>query len=122
MAGVEASWPHRARSFRPPRTLAAPFPPLQVRKHVRVRERVAQARLAPADRVASTAPGSLYGAAAANVPGAGEYDPELPAKHVAGAVKLQQAYRRRQSRGIFAARNDQKDQSRHSRHKGYNGQ
>ena len=45
---------------------------------------------------------SLYGAAAASVPGAGEYNPEKHDK-IKGLVKLQACVRRRQSRGIFAA-------------------
>jgi hypothetical protein len=45
---------------------------------------------------------SLYGAAAASVPGAGEYNPEMHDK-IKGLVKLQACVRRRQSRGIFAA-------------------
>ena len=40
------------------------------------------------DRFAGTTPGSLYGAAAASVPGAGEYNPEMNDK-IKGLVKLQ---------------------------------
>ena len=53
------------------------------------------------NRFAGKTPGSLYGAAAASVPGAGEYNPVTAAK-IKGVVKLQAVIRRRQSRGIFA--------------------
>ena len=56
------------------------------------------------DRFAGKTMGSVYGAVAANVPAGGEYDPEEPQPFVAGVIRLQQAIRRRQSRGIFAAR------------------
>ena len=46
---------------------------------------------------------SLYGAAAASVPGAGDYNPVPTTAHIKGVVKLQAVIRRRQSRGIFAA-------------------
>ena len=55
------------------------------------------------DRFAGTTPGSLYGAAAASVPSAGEYNPEMNDK-IKGLVKLQACVRRRLSRGIFAER------------------
>ena len=55
------------------------------------------------DRFAGTTPGSLYGAAAAGVPSAGEYNPEMNDK-IKGLVKLQACVRRRLSRGIFAER------------------
>ena len=54
------------------------------------------------DRFSGKTPGSVYGATAASVPGVGEYNPST-AQKVKGATKLQAAYRRRQSRGIFAA-------------------
>ena len=53
------------------------------------------------DRFAGKA--SLYGAAAASVPGAGDYNPVPTTAHIKGVVKLQAVIRRRQSRGIFAA-------------------
>ena len=51
------------------------------------------------DRFGAAMPGSVYAASAA--PGVGTYTPSERAK-VRGAVKLQKAIRRRQSRGIFA--------------------
>ena len=53
------------------------------------------------NRFAGKTPGSLYGAAAAGVPDAGEYNP-VTADKIKGVVKLQAVVRRRQSRGIFA--------------------
>ena len=55
------------------------------------------------DRFAGTTPGSVYAAAAAGVPSAGEYEPEMHDK-IKGLVKLQACVRRRLSRGIFRER------------------
>ena len=55
------------------------------------------------DRFAGTTPGSVYAAATAGVPSAGEYEPEMHDK-IKGLVKLQACVRRRLSRGIFRER------------------
>ena len=46
-------------------------------------------------------PGSVYEAARTAAPGFGKYSPEEFAAKVRGAVKLQAAIRRRQSRELF---------------------
>ena len=49
-----------------------------------------------------TVNGTMYASALAAGPGVGDYNPEHSAAKVRGAVKLQAAVRRRQSRGLFA--------------------